>query len=133
MFTGPVMLLPGQELRDFTVFRPETRRTDRGQAVIGGYMEIGGIRAILAQASPQEIERWRQLGHPVTHKIIMQRTPAFDVLPGDIFEYAGRRFYIKAMPHNVGDISRWTIFYCEERFDLNERGGTDAGGDCGSG
>jgi hypothetical protein len=113
------MLLPGQELRHFEVLRPKTRENERGQEVISNYEPVGTIRAVLAQAKPEEIERWKQLNHPITHKIIMQRRPPFDIRSGDIFERAGRRFYNQATPYDVGDIGHWTIFYCDERSDAD--------------
>jgi len=112
------MLMPGQEQREITVSRPVSRENARGQILIDAYQAAGTIRGILAAARPEEIERWRQLNHPITHKVIMQRRPAFDVRPGDIFELNGRRFYNQAMPNNVGDLGHWTIFYCDERMDV---------------
>jgi hypothetical protein len=111
------MLLPGQEQREFAVLRPEGRENQRGQELVNGFTPVGTIRAILAQAKPEEKERWKQLNHPVTHKIIMQHRPPFDIRPGDIFERAGRRFYMQAVPYDPGDIGHWTVFYCDERSD----------------
>jgi hypothetical protein len=118
--------MPGQELREITVRRPIVRETDSGRVTANGETEaLGTVRAVLAAAKPEEIERWRQLGHPVTHKIIMRYTPPFDIRPGDIFEMTAlpgrtaRRFYNQAIPYNVGDIGHWTIFYCDERTDVS--------------
>ena len=119
MFTGNIMLRAGQELRDFTVSRPATRGTDNGREGLTNLtVPVGKIRAILAQAKPEEILRWKQINHPITHKIIMQRKPPFDVAPGDMFETAGRKFYNQALPYNVGDLGHWMIFYCDERPDI---------------
>ena len=113
------MLLPGQELRDFTVSRPETIGADNGrEGLTNRYVEVGRIEAILASAKPEEIHRWKQLNHPITHKIIMQGILPFDIKPGDIFERAGRRFYNRTLPNDVGDLGHWTIFYCDERIDV---------------
>jgi len=112
------MLRSGQELRAFSVLRPDKRETERGRITTNGYTEIGRVRAILAQARPEEIQRWRQLTHPITHKVITRQKPDFEVRPGDIFERDGRRFYNQALPYNPGDIGHWTIFYCEERTDV---------------
>ena len=123
MFTGVVFLVPGQELREFDVMRPETRETSNGRVVNNGYASVGKVTAILAAAKSEEKERWRQLEHPITHKIIGQGVPPFEVKPGDIFERADgspagrRRFYNQATPYNVGDIGHWTIYYCDERSD----------------
>jgi hypothetical protein len=119
MFSGSVFFLPGQEIREFSVYHPETRETEIGRVLKNNETLVGTIHAILAAARPEEKERWKQLQHPITHKIIMQFTPAFDIRPGDVFVYDGRRFYNQAMPYNVGNIGHWMIFYCEERTDIN--------------
>jgi hypothetical protein len=59
------------------------------------------------------------LTHPVTHKIIVQGRPAFEIKSGYIFERAGRRFFMQELPYNIGDLGHWTIFYCSERTDIN--------------
>ena len=117
--TGCVMITEGKALRTFNVWRPVTRGTDAGrEGLTNSYENIGTIRGTLAQAKPEEVQRWRQLEHPVSHKIIMRKKPAFDVLPGDVLEYAGRRFYNTAVPYDVGGIGHFTIFYCNERTDI---------------
>lgn len=70
MFAQGVFFVPGQELREFTVLRPNIRKTENGRVVNNSYAPLGNIKAILAAARPEEKERWRQLEHPVTHKII---------------------------------------------------------------
>lgn len=118
MLGGNIVMVPGHEVRDFTVLRLDTHETEKGREVVNGYTTVGTLRATLASAKPEEIERWRIINHPITHKIIMQYKPAFDILPGDIFERAGRRFYNQFIPNNVGDLGHWTIFYCDERTDV---------------
>ncbi len=118
MFAGSVFHIPGQELREFTVLTPETRSTDNGREITNGYKVIGKIKGILAEAKPTEIERWRQLEHPITHKVIQQGVFDAEIKAGDVLELDnGRRFYLQAQPHNPGDINRWTIYYCDERCD----------------
>ncbi|MCL2215400.1 MAG: hypothetical protein FWB91_00135 [Defluviitaleaceae bacterium] len=122
MFSGNVMMLPGQELRGFTVYAPETRGTDNGrEGLVNQYVPLGNIKAILAQARPEETQRWRQLNHPVSHKIIMQHRPPFTVLPGCMFERTdtGQRYYVAPIPYDPGDISHWNIFYCNDRRDVS--------------
>lgn len=117
MFAGSVFLTPGQELREFDVLKPDMRSTANGRAVNNGYNVVGKIKGILAEAKPAETERWRQLGHPVTHKVIQQGAFA-DIKAGDVLELDGRRFYLQAQPHDPGGLNRWTIYYCEERSDV---------------
>lgn len=118
MFTGAINLMPGQELREFDVYRNGTRRTDSGRVISNGAERLGAIRAVLAAAKPEEIERWRQLEHPVTHKIIQQGTPPFEIRPGDSFTRGDRRYIVQTAPYNVGDLGHWTIYYCDERSDV---------------
>lgn len=118
MFTGMVSLLPGQELRVFTVYRDGERRTPGGRVVMNGEAAVGEIKAVLAAAKPEEIERWRQLEHPVTHKIIQQGVPPFEIRPGDSIRHGSRRYIVQTAPYNPGGINHWTIYYCDERSDV---------------
>ena len=117
MFTGMINLLPGQELRMFTVYRDSEHKTASGRIIMNGPEQRGEIKAILAAAKPEEIERWRQLEHPVTHKIIQQGVAPFEIKPGDYIVRGGSRYIVQTAPYNPGDLNHWTIYYCEERSD----------------
>ena len=119
MFTGSIHLLPGQELRKFTVYRDGEHKTASGRVIMSDEPEkIGEIKAILAAAKPEEIERWRQLEHPVTHKIIQQGVAPFEIRPGDSITHGDRQYIVQAAPYNPGGINHWTIYYCDERSDV---------------
>lgn len=117
MFTGAINLLPGQELRTFTVLRDDERRTGSGRITMNGAAPVGEIKAILAAAKPAEIERWRQLEHPVTHKIIQKGVTPFPIRPGDYIVRGEKRYIVRTAPYNPGGINHWTIYYCQERSD----------------
>lgn len=117
MFTGATNLPPGTEIRAFDVFRDGERRTPSGRVTMSGAERLGGIKAVLAAASPREIERWRQLEHPVTHKIIQQGRAPFEVRPGDSIAHGGKRYIVQAAPYDPGGLGHWTIYYCDERSD----------------
>ena len=122
MFTGNVMILPGQELRIFEVFAIETCGTDRGrEGLVNDYKKIGELTAVLAQARPEEIQRWRQLTHPVSHKLIMQHTPAFEILSGYrlVQRDTGQVFYVSTLSSNIGGIGHFTIIYLNDRRDVS--------------
>jgi hypothetical protein len=76
------------------------------------------VKAVLALTQADEAERWRQLQHPVTHKIIMSGRADFDIRPGYVFERAGRRFHVQAIPHDLGDLGDWAVYLCVERGDV---------------
>ena len=118
MFTGNVMLVPGQELRGFRVYRTPSSETATGRPVAGKKRKVGEIQAILAHTTPDDQLRWGQPQHPVTHKIVMQHTPPFKIRPGDIFVMGKRQFYLQANPRDPGDLGHWTVFYTEERTDV---------------
>lgn len=119
MFSTGANHLPGQALKQFEVFRTTKTRTQSGRAMQGEEAQIGELKGILAQAKPEEKERWRQLSHPVTHKIIQEGKPDFQVRPSDILRHGHRKFYISAIPYDVGGLGHWSIYYCEERSDLH--------------
>lgn len=118
MFAAATNQRPGQELREFEVFRDGEHKTASGRVVSNDRERLGTVKAILAAAKPEEKERWRQLEHPVTHKMIQQGAPPFEIRPGDFFERGDRRYFVQAAPYNVGDLGHWTIYYCDERSDV---------------
>lgn len=118
MFTGVIHLIPGQEFRTFTVCRDGGHKTASGRVISNGAEPIGEIRAILAAAKPEEIQRWRQLEHPVSHKIIQQGTAAFEIRPGDSLMCGERRYVVRTAPYNPGGLNHWMIYYCDERSDV---------------
>ena len=119
MFGGQIMLLPGQALRGFTVYKPTTRSTVAGrEGLTGGFEEIGEIKAMLAEAKPEEKEKWRQLSHPITHKIIVPGRLDVAIKPGYTLDWACRKFYVQAIPKDVGGLGVWTVIYCDERPDI---------------
>lgn len=117
MFAGAIHLLPGQELRTFDVYRDADHKTAGGRIISNGEERLGAIKAVLAAAKPEEIERWRQLEHPVSHKIIQQGVPPFEITPGDSLVRGDKRYIVQTAPYNPGGINHWTIYYCDERSD----------------
>lgn len=115
MFGQGIFCVPGNELREVTVLQPENRETENGRVVNNTYVSVCTIKAVFAAARPEEKERYRQLGHPITHKIIQQGICPVKIKAGYILEREGRRFYIQTEPYNIGSLNYWTIYYCEEK------------------
>ncbi len=118
MFTGTIHMVPGQELKPFEVYRDGEHRTASGRITANAREKLGEIRAVLAEAKPEETARWRQLEHTVSHKIIQQGIPPFEIKPGDSFIRGSQRYIVQTAPHNPGGINHWTIYYCHERGDV---------------
>lgn len=100
------------------VFRGTKERSGKGRMTQGEGILVGEFRGILAQAVASEKERWRQLTHPVTHKIIQKNLPDFTVEVGDVFSTGTQEFIVSAVPYNVANLGQWVIYYCQERRDL---------------
>ena len=64
-------IVPGQGFQPFTIYKKGSKVTDTGRAVTGGYTETKDkFYGMLTNASQNEIEQWKQNGHPITHKIV---------------------------------------------------------------
>lgn len=112
------MFLPHKMTKVFLVYRSASITTTGGRAMRNAKEEVGSFHGILAQASATEKERWKQVAHPVDHKVIVKGT-APDVRVGDVISTAGREMIVSAIPYDVGGIAHYTIIYCKERNDLN--------------
>ncbi len=118
LFPNNLFFTPGTELRTFDVLRPSSFESERGRELINTFIPLGKINAVLAYARPEEIQRWRQLQHTVTHKIIAQGVPNFQITAGDVFEYSQRRFFLQTTPYNPGGLNHFIIYYCQEKSDI---------------
>jgi len=69
-------LRPGNLFKDFTIEKRNEDTTARGR-VSAGYKPVPDtiLRAVLADADPDERERWQQQQHPITHTITQRGTP----------------------------------------------------------
>jgi hypothetical protein len=111
-------LRPGNLYKDFIVEKKGASISSRGRAKKSYDSESGErIRGILAEAKPQEKERWRQLQHPISHTIVQKGKPKAG--PEDRLVFGERIFFIQGVDE-PGALGFWTIYYVEERFDGHE-------------
>lgn len=82
-----------------------------------GYEDRGeSLNGSLAEAKPEEIERFRQIGHPVSHTIVQRgRRVAAE---GDRLRRNGCFYYVQGVD-DPGGLGLWTIYYAEERRDAD--------------
>jgi len=110
-------LRPGNLFKDFNIERKGTTISTRGRAKSGYDSQQGEqLKGVLADAKPEEKERWRQLQHPISHTIVQEGKPKAD--PEDCLTLGERTFFIQGVD-NPGSLDIWTIYYVEERFDGN--------------
>ena len=77
---------------------------------------------MLTDASPKEIEQFKQKGTPITHTIVQRGTKnqakGNDVLELTTKEGKVRKFLVQGDPKNPGDLGHFLIYHVEERKDL---------------
>lgn len=111
-------LRPGNLYKDFTIEKKGASISTRGRAKTEYNRDPGEqIKAVLAEAKPQEKERWRQLQHPISHTIVQKGTPKASA--EDRLVFGERIFFIQGVDE-PGALGFWTIYYVEERYDGNE-------------
>ena len=114
---SPMYLRPGNLFKDFTIEQKGEGTTARGR-VTSGYSPKSGaqLSAVLADADPEEKERWQQQQHPITHTITQRGTPLAG--EGDRLVHGSRYFYIQGV-NEPGSLGLWTIYYTQERSDTH--------------
>ena len=111
-------LRPGNLFKVFIIEKKGATITSRGRAKAEYDTSKGEqINAVLAEARPEEKERWKQLQHPISHTIVQKGRPKAAV--EDRLVLGNRMFYIQGIDE-PGALGLWTIYYVEERFDGNE-------------
>lgn len=120
------LLRPGQGFQRFYVLRREGDVSSSGRAHTGSYKEQGDFYGILTNADPKEIDRYKQLGTPITNTIVQRgtkdRAKANDVLElrslSSDQEITSRKFIVRGEPRNPGDLGHFLVYHVEERADL---------------
>ncbi len=120
MFHG--LLRPGQGFRWFDVLRRENDFTDNGK-IAQDLTPAGKIAGIIMAASIGDMQQWKggetykQNTHTVLYKII-ERGSSKIAKPADVLKLDGRQFIITGM-HDPGGLGHYTVYFVEERLDLN--------------
>lgn len=104
--------------RDFSLERKSETTNARGRAINGYVCEPPVfLHAILCGATPEQMERFHQLGHPVSHVISHTGKPRAKA--GDRLILGSTAYYIRGVDE-PGDQGIWTLYYCEERSDAHD-------------
>ena len=109
----PGYVRPGQMWQSFFLEVKQETIDDIGDPVSAyGAGEPREVRGILTSASAREKAAYQQAQHPVSHVITHRGLPIAKV--GDRFIYGNRAFYVQGVD-NPGELSVWSLYYCEER------------------
>lgn len=109
-------LRPGNFLKQFIVEeyvsgidktgRPKVSYTKDGMKMLKG---------VLAEATPEQTERFKQLAHPISHTIVQRGRPKAKA--EDKLILGNRVFLIQGIDE-PGSVGVCTLYYVEERFDI---------------
>lgn len=119
-------LRPGQGFKTFRVLRRSGSLTGSGRPCTGELKPHGEILGIITQASPKEVEQFKQRGTPITHTIVQRgaefRAKATDVLvlePDSVRkDDKARKFLVQGDPKDPGELGHFLVYTVEERDDL---------------
>ena len=110
-------LRPGNLQKVLTIEPATTQKTTTGRAKTSYDTETGKtLRGVIASANPEAVQQYSQNGHPCTHQIVQQGDPR--AKPGDRLAYGHAYYYILGVD-NIGGLGVYTIYYTEERTDLD--------------
>lgn len=120
------LLRPGQGFKRFRILRREGATTPGGRPYTGALSPHSVFFGIITQATPKEVEQWKQLGTPITHTIVQRgtttRAKATDILelqPASCDKECGvRRFIVHGEPRDPGELGHFLVYHVEERADL---------------
>lgn len=115
-------VLPGQGFQKLAVWEKQGGLSRAGRPAGGSWKETGRrLLGIVTEASPKEIDQWKQNGHPISHKVTsygaMEKAKATDYLMME----DGRQFYVQGVK-DPGNLSITMIYYVEERKDIRIEG-----------
>ena len=108
-------LRPGSLFRQFLVEEKTTelRDTGRKETAFKGTGKI--ICGVLSDAKPSEIQRWKELQHPITHTVV-QKDGEILSKAGDRLVHGGRYFYVQGVD-DPSMLGVFVLYYVEERSD----------------
>lgn len=114
----PIFLRPGQQIKKFDIYRKSSNKDEKGRITYSVSREFfGTLKGSLSQISQKEREQWSQMGHPVTHKIVVRgRTEA---RAEDVLKRGNRSFYVQEC-RDQAELGIFSVLFCEERFGVSK-------------
>ena len=112
---------PGQGFKTFTVKKLGKAVNTNGRVQKAGYEDVGNIIGILATADQKEMEKWKQLGHPITHKVVQVGVANFAAATNClVLSETGKKdryFYVQGTG-DPGELHHMMRYFVEERNNL---------------
>lgn len=109
----PLFFMPGQQLKDFEIFRRKSGTDSKGRvSYSGGIEKVGELQGSISSAGQKTVNRWKQTEHLVTHTIIVRGT--CEAQEEDILLLNNEKYYIQGKDDPAG-LGYFQILYCEKR------------------
>ena len=105
-----LMFVAGQQLRTFEVYRKTSQKDAKGHVSYGGEELIGKIKASISVANQKEVEKYKQMGHSITHTLVQQLKTI--VKAEDVLVMDGVRYYVKGVDNPAG-LNFYAIIFCD--------------------
>ena len=117
MFHRVGLTRPETLWKDFVIERKTEATSARGRTA-DSYATGAPVymHAVLCGATPEQVERYRQTGHPVSHVISHAGKPKAKA--GDRLILGASAYYVQGVD-DPGEQGIWTLYYCEERKDAH--------------
>ena len=107
-----LMFVAGQQLRTFEVYRKEPSKDAKGHISYGNEKLIGRIRASISTANQKEVEKYKQMGHSITHTLVQQLRTI--VKAEDVLMMDGNKYYVRGVDNPAG-LNFYAIIYCDTK------------------
>lgn len=107
-------LRPGNLYKEFVISSGTETVGSFGRPKASYEETMRTLEGCLAKADPTEVERWKQMQHPITHTIEQAGAPKAKV--GDKLIMGERVFLIQGLD-DCGGLGLATLYFAEERLD----------------
>lgn len=112
----PIFFRPGQQLKRYAIYRKKAITDEKGRVSYIPIHEnddpIGYLVGSLSLSTQEEIKYWKQLGHPVTHKIVVRGKT--NALAGDILMRNHEKYYVRGI-RDLAETGIFTSIFCGNR------------------
>lgn len=116
----PKRFRAGQQYKKYSIHRKIATTDARGKTTYSVSAEpVGTLYGAVSSYSPSEREQWGQLGHEVTHRIVVEGK--CEAQENDVLVRDGRKFYVETKKDN-GALGMFTVLACRELNGVDEIG-----------
>ncbi len=107
-----IFLRPGQQIKKFNVYRKTNTKDSKGRVNFNhDNILIGTTFGSISKANQKEMDRWKQIEHPISHSIVIEGTSIIEA--EDVLELDNNKYYVQGKD-NPGGINAFEIIYCNQ-------------------